>query len=238
MIWKNLKKNIVMPNIFQIIHSDGWKFIAIFAAVAFLMAMVNPNLGWVGALLTAWCMYFFRNPPRTVPMREGLLVSPADGIVCQITSVVPSADLELGNAPLTRVSIFLNVFDVHVNRVPIAGTVHKIIYHEGQFLNASFDKASEKNERNTVIVDTIDGHRIAFVQIAGLIARRIRCDITSLESVETGQVYGLIRFGSRMDVYLPEGMDPLVIEGQRMVSGETVLLDMNNSEPARRGIKR
>lgn len=227
-----------MPNIFQIIHSDGWKFIAIFAAVAFIMAMINPNLGWVGALLTTWCMYFFRNPQRTVPLREGLLVSPADGVVCQITSVVPPADLEMGDTPLTRVSIFLNVFDIHVNRVPISGTVHKVIYHEGQFLNASFDKASEKNERNTVVLDTIDGHRIAFIQIAGLIARRIRCDIAPLETVETGQVFGLIRFGSRMDVYLPEGMEPLVIEGQRMTAGETVILDMNNSEPARRGIKR
>ena len=227
-----------MPNIFQIIHSDGWKFIAIFASVAFIMAMINPNLGWIGAILTMWCMYFFRNPSRTVPLREDLLVSPADGIVCQIVPVVPPADLEMGDTPLTRVSIFLNVFDVHVNRVPIAGTVHKVIYHEGQFLNASFDKASEKNERNTVVVDTIDGHRIAFVQIAGLIARRIRCDIAPLETVETGQVFGLIRFGSRMDVYLPEGMEPLVVEGQRMIAGETVLLDMNSPEPARRGIKR
>ena len=227
-----------MPNIFQIIHSDGWKFIAIFAAVAFILAMINPNLGWVGAVLTAWCMYFFRNPERTVPSREGLVVSPADGIVCQIMSVIPDPELELGDEARTRVSIFLNVFDVHVNRVPIGGTVHKVIYHEGQFINASFDKASEKNERNTVVVDTADGNRLAFVQIAGLIARRIRCDLSALETVETGQVFGLIRFGSRMDVYLPEGMEPLVVEGQRMIAGETVLLDLNNLEPARRGVKR
>ena len=227
-----------MPNIFQIIHSDGWKFISIFAAVAFILAMINPNLGWIGAALTAWCMYFFRNPTRTVPMREGLIVSPADGIVCQILSVVPPVEFELGEEPRTRVSIFLNVFDVHVNRVPVAGIVRKVLYHEGQFLNASLDKASEKNERNTVVVDTITGERVAFAQIAGLIARRIRCDIAPQETVETGQVFGLIRFGSRMDVYLPEGMDPLVIEGQRMIAGETVLLDINNSEPARRGIKR
>ncbi len=227
-----------MPNLLSIIHSDGWKFIAIFAAVAFMLAMINPNLGWVGAILAAWCMYFFRNPPRTVPMREGLIVSPADGIVCQVVSVVPDAELELGDEPRTRVSIFLNVFDVHVNRVPVAGVVRNIIYHEGQFLNASFDKASEKNERNTIVVDTITGERIAFVQIAGLIARRIRCDIAPQETIETGQVFGLIRFGSRMDVYLPEGMDPLVVEGQRMVAGETVLLDINNPEPARRGVKR
>ncbi len=227
-----------MPNIFQIIHSDGWKFIAIFAAVAFILAMINPNLGWVGAVLTAWCMYFFRNPERTVPSREGLVVSPADGIVCQIMSVIPDPELELGDEARTRVSIFLNVFDVHVNRVPIGGTVHKVIYHEGQFINASFDKASEKNERNTVVVDTADGNRLAFVQIAGLIARRIRCDLFALETVETGQVFGLIRFGSRMDVYLPEGMEPLVVEGQRMIAGETVLLDLNNLEPARRGVKR
>ena len=220
------------------IHSDGWKFIAIFAVVAFVLAMINPNLGWVGAILTGWCMYFFRNPPRTVPMREGLLVSPADGIVCQIVSVVPDPELELGVEPRTRVSIFLNVFDVHVNRVPIAGTVRKIIYHEGQFLNASFDKASEKNERNTIVLDTLNDTRIAFVQIAGLIARRIRCDVSPQETVETGQVFGLIRFGSRMDVYLPEGTDPLVVEGQRMIAGETVLLDLQNAEPARRGAKR
>lgn len=227
-----------MPNILQMIHIDGWKFIAIFAAVAFVMAMINPNLGWIGAILTVWCMYFFRNPPRTVPMREGLIVSPADGIVCQIVSVVPPAEYELGKKERTRVSIFLNVFDVHVNRVPIAGVVRKVIYHEGQFLNASFDKASDKNERNTVVIDAVTGERIAFVQIAGLIARRIRCDINPQESVETGQVFGLIRFGSRMDVYLPEGMDPLVVEGQRMIAGETVLLDLNNPEPARSGVRR
>lgn len=227
-----------MPNIFQIIHGDGWKFIAIFAAVAFVLAMMSPNLGWVGAILTIWCMYFFRNPQRVVPMREGLIVSPADGVVCQIVSVIPPVELEMSDEPRTRVSIFLNVFDVHVNRVPIAGVVRKVIYHEGQFLNASFDKASEKNERNTVVVDTINGDRIAFVQIAGLIARRIRCDIAPQETVETGQVFGLIRFGSRMDVYLPESMEPLVIEGQRVIAGETVLLDMNNPEPARRGVKR
>lgn len=227
-----------MPNLLQIIHPDGWRFIAIFAAVAFVLAMINPNLGWIGAILTIWCMYFFRNPPRTVPMREGLIVSPADGIVCQIVSVVPPAEYEMGKKERTRVSIFLNVFDVHVNRVPIAGTIRKIIYHEGQFLNASFDKASDKNERNTIVLDANTGERIAFVQIAGLIARRIRCDITPQETVETGQVFGLIRFGSRMDVYLPEGMEPLVVEGQRMIAGETVLLDLNNAEPARRGVKR
>ena len=227
-----------MPNLLSIIHSDGWKFISIFAAVAFILAMINPNLGWIGAVLTVWCMYFFRNPTRTVPLREGLIISPADGIVCLIVTAVPPAEFELGDAPRTRVSIFLNVFDVHVNRVPVAGTVHNVIYHEGQFLNASFDKASEKNERNTVIVDTINGERVAFAQIAGLIARRIRCDIAPQETVETGQVFGLIRFGSRMDVYLPEGAEPLVVEGQRMIAGETVLHDMNNQEPARRGIKR
>lgn len=227
-----------MPNILQIIHTDGWRFIAIFAAVAFVMAMINPNLGWVGAILTIWCMYFFRNPPRTVPMREGLIVSPADGIVCQIMSVVPPAEYEMGKKERVRVSIFLNVFDVHVNRVPVAGVVRKVIYHEGQFLNASFDKASDKNERNTIVLDASTGERIAFAQIAGLIARRIRCDIAPQEAVETGQVFGLIRFGSRMDVYLPEGMEPLVVEGQRMIAGETVLLDLNNAEPARRGVKR
>lgn len=227
-----------MSNILQIIHPEGWRFVAIFAGISFVMAMISPNLGWIGAILTVWCMYFFRNPERVVPAREGLLVSPADGVVCQISSVVPAADLELGDKPLTRISIFLNVFDVHVNRVPIAGVVRKVIYHEGQFLNASFDKASDKNERNTVVVDVTTGQRIAFVQIAGLIARRIRCDIGAQDNVETGQVFGLIRFGSRMDVYLPEGVEPLVIEGQRMIAGETILADLENKEPARHGIRR
>lgn len=226
-----------MPNILQMIHPDGWKFVAIFAAVSVVLAMMGPNLGWIGLLLTSWCVYFFRNPVRTVPQREGLIVSPADGIVCQINSVIPPADLELGDQLHTRVSIFLNVFDVHVNRVPMAGTVRKVIYHEGQFLNASFDKASEKNERNTVVLDSVTGERIAFVQIAGLIARRIKCDIAAGDNVETGQVFGLIRFGSRMDVYLPEGTEPLIIEGQRMIAGETVLADLKNSEPVRRGVK-
>lgn len=226
-----------MPNILQMIHPDGWKFVAIFAAVSLVLAIIGPNLGWIGLLLTSWCVYFFRNPARTVPQREGLIVSPADGIVCQINSVIPPLDLELGDQLHTRVSIFLNVFDVHVNRVPMAGTVRKIIYHEGQFLNASFDKASEKNERNTVVLDSVTGERIAFVQIAGLIARRIKCDIAAGDSVETGQVFGLIRFGSRMDVYLPEGTEPLVIEGQRMIAGETILADLKNSEVARRGVK-
>jgi phosphatidylserine decarboxylase len=226
-----------MPNLLQMIHSDGWKFVAIFAAVSLVLAIIGPNLGWLGLILTSWCVYFFRNPARTVPQREGLIVSPADGIVCQISSVVPPLDLELGDQLHTRVSIFLNVFDVHVNRVPLAGTVRKVIYHEGQFLNASFDKASEKNERNTIVVDSVTGERIAFTQIAGLIARRIRCDIAPQDTVETGQVFGLIRFGSRMDVYLPEGTEPLVIEGQRMIAGETVLADLKNPETARRGVK-
>ncbi len=226
-----------MPNLLQIIHPDGWKFVAIFAAVSLMLALIGPNLGWIGLLLTAWCIYFFRNPARVVPQREGLLVSPADGVVCQILSVVPPLDLELGDQPHTRVSIFLNVFDVHVNRVPMAGTVRKVIYHEGQFLNASFDKASDKNERNTVVLDSVTGERIAFTQIAGLIARRIKCEIEAQDTVETGQVFGLIRFGSRMDVYLPEGIEPLVIEGQRMIAGETVLADLKNPEPVRHGVK-
>lgn len=227
-----------MANILQMIHSDGWKFVAAFAVFSFVLAMIGPNLGWIGAILTAWCMYFFRNPERVVPIREGLLVSPADGVVCQVVSVVPPLDYELGDGPLTRVSIFLNVFDVHVNRVPIAGVIRKVIYHEGQFLNASFDKASDKNERNTVVVDSTTGERIAFTQIAGLIARRIRCDVAPQDNVETGQVFGLIRFGSRMDVYLPDGIEPLVIEGQRMIAGETVIADLKGSEPPRHGFRR
>lgn len=217
------------------IHPDGYKFIGIFAAVALVFFMISQPLGWIGVALTGWCIYFFRNPKRIIPQKKGLIVSPADGIVSLIETVVPPAEFNMGSAPRTRISVFLNVFDVHVNRIPIGGVVEKIIYHPGKFFNASLDKASEFNERQSVIINTGDDQRIAVIQIAGLIARRIRCDIKQEEVVMTGQLYGLIRFGSRADVYLPEGIQPLVIKGQRMIAGETVLADIKNSEPARVG---
>lgn len=214
------------------IHQDGWKFIIIFAVVAVLMAMVSQPLGWIGAILTVWCILFFRDPQRLTPTREGLIVSPADGVVCGIQSVTPPQELGL-TGTWTRVSIFLNVFDVHVNRVPLGGTIIKSVYHPGRFINASLDKASEHNERQSLVVETESGLQIAFVQIAGLIARRIVCQVSENQKMKTGQRFGMIRFGSRADVYLPEGIVPLVCEGQRMVAGESILADLESKEPQR-----
>lgn len=218
------------------IHQDGWKFVGIFAAIALILYAISPFLGFLGFILTAWCAYFFRNPKRVTPVRDGLIVAPADGLVSLITEVEPPVEYNLGKGTRTRVSIFLNVFDVHVQRLPIPGTVEKIIYHPGKFVNAALDKASEDNERQTVIVSN-DKTKIAVTQIAGLIARRIRCDIKEGQAVNVGKLYGLIRFGSRVDIYLPEGIHPQVIIGQRTIGGETIIADMVNNETPRLGTK-
>lgn len=224
-------RTIILP-----IHREGWFFIAIACAATFILALLSPVLGWVGAAITAWIAYFFRDPERITPLKEGLVISPADGIVSAIVpDILPPAELELADEPYTRISIFLNIFDVHVNRVPVSGEITKSHYHHGKFFNASLDKASEENERHLLAVKTSKGKVIGFVQIAGLIARRIRCDVALGERVMTGQRYGLIRFGSRVDVYLPEGVQPLVIEGQRMIGGETVIADLNSNEKRRDG---
>lgn len=219
----------------QYIHPDGWKFIGIFAGVNALLGLISPTLGMLGLVLTAWCVYFFRTPPRTTPIRDGLVISPADGKVVLIQHIVPKESLGLGSEERYRVSIFLNIFDIHANRMPVDGTVKDVIYHPGRFLNASLDKASEENERNTVVLEGRDGKTYGVVQIAGLIARRIRCDITAGDDVKAGQIYGIIRFGSRVDVYLPVGMKPQVIVGQRTIAGETILADANSDEDLRFG---
>ncbi|MBA4118980.1 MAG: phosphatidylserine decarboxylase family protein [Candidatus Puniceispirillum sp.] len=216
------------------IHREGWKFIIIFALVAMLFATFSTVLGWVGAILTLWCVLFFRDPQRVTPVRDGLIISPADGVVSAIAQVEAPKELDLPGT-YTRVSIFLNVFDVHVNRVPLGGTLIKSVYHPGRFINASLDKASEHNERQSLVVEAQGGLKIAFVQIAGLIARRIVCDVREGDVLKTGQRFGMIRFGSRADVYLPEGIAPLVVEGQRMVAGESVLADLSSKETAREG---
>jgi len=180
-------------------------------------------------------IYFFRDPDRVVPSRAGLIVSPADGMVQLIMPAVPPPELEMGEAPLTRISVFLNVFNVHVNRVPVEGRVVKARYMAGKFLNAALDKASDENERMSVRLAMQDGREIAFVQIAGLVARRILYDIKDDQQVKTGERYGLIRFGSRCDVYLPAGVAPLVCVGQTTIGGETVLADLAASEAARTG---
>lgn len=208
------------------IHPAGYRFIGIFAFITFLLFLMSNTMGWIGIILTGWCAYFFRNPKRTTPIQEGLMVSPADGIVCGIKKMVPPAEFGMGKTSFYRISIFLNVFDVHVNRIPIGGKIIRSIYQPGQFLNAAHDQASDHNERQSLVIQLKDKTEIAVVQIAGLIARRILCDVKEGDRVETGSVYGLIRFGSRMDIYLPEGVSPLIIEGQRMVGGETVIADV------------
>jgi len=216
-------------------HPEGRRFVAIFAAITLALFLVWQPLGWIGVGATVWCYYFFRDPKRTVPQREGLIISPADGIVSLIEPAVPPAELGLPDVALTRVSVFMNVFDCHVNRAPIAGTVTAVAYRPGKFFNASLDKASADNERMSLALRLKDGRDIAVVQIAGLVARRILCFVEADTVLRTGERFGLIRFGSRVDVYLPEGVAPLVAVGQGTIAGETVLADLSTAEPARTG---
>ncbi|WP_169545317.1 phosphatidylserine decarboxylase [Sneathiella aquimaris] len=215
-------KTVMVP-----INREGYRFVAIFAAITLLLFLFTWSfLGWIGVILTLWCVYFFRDPDRHVPTREGLIVSPADGVVQLIERAVPPEELGMGSDPLLRISVFLNVFNVHVNRIPLGGTIVKQVYRPGKFLNAALDKASEENERHAVHLKTEDGKDIVFVQIAGLVARRILCHLVDGQEVKTGERFGLIRFGSRTDIFLPEGVEPLVGVGQNMVGGETVIADL------------
>ena len=217
------------------IHKAGVPFVAGGLVATFLLGWVWGPLAAVGAVVTLWMAYFFRDPDRTVPTREGLVVSPADGMVQLIVDAVPPPELEMGDRPRPRISVFLNVFDVHVNRVPMGGLVARARYKAGRFHNAALDKASDENERMSIRVTMADGRDIGFVQIAGLVARRILCDLREGQSVRTGERYGLIRFGSRCDIYLPEGVSPLVCVGQRAIGGETVIADLSSSEAPRQG---
>jgi phosphatidylserine decarboxylase len=214
-------------------HPEGWKFVAIFAAVTVLMFLLWEPLGWLGVGLTVWCYYFFRDPKRAVPVNAGLLVSPADGVVSLIERAMPPPELGLGPEPLVRVSVFMSVFNCHVNRAPIEGRIAAVAYRPGKFFNASLDKASEENERNALAIELPDGRKIAVVQIAGLVARRIMCWKKPGDMVRTGERFGLIRFGSRLDVYLPEGVHPQVALGQTMCAGETVIAFIGQDAPAR-----
>ncbi|SEL25301.1 phosphatidylserine decarboxylase [Roseovarius azorensis] len=207
-------------------HPEGRRFVAIFAAVTLVLFLVWDVLGWIGVGLTVWCYYFFRDPERVTPERPGLIVSPADGMVSLIESAVPPAELGLPDTPLTRVSVFMSVFNCHVNRAPVAGRVVRVAYRPGKFLNASLDKASDDNERNGVVIEMEDGRPLAVVQIAGLVARRIICFVAGGAVLARGERFGLIRFGSRLDVYLPEGVVPQVRVGQTMVAGETVIAEL------------
>jgi phosphatidylserine decarboxylase len=216
-------------------HREGYRFVAVFAAATAVLFWLAEPLGWIGVCLTVWCYYFFRDPPRVTPLRDGLVISPADGVVSMIGPAIPPEELGLGPAAMTRISVFMNVFNCHVNRLPIAGTIMKVAYRPGKFLNASLDKASVDNERNALAIRLPDGRDYAVVQIAGLVARRIVCDVKAGQTLRTGERFGMIRFGSRLDIYLPAGVQPLIALGQSALAGETVLADLTSDEPARVG---
>jgi phosphatidylserine decarboxylase len=215
------------------IHPQGYPFIGAFALASLLLFWLWSPFGWIGTVLTLWCAYFFRDPERVTPVRDGLVVAPADGRVSRITAVVPPPELDLGSRPLPRVSIFMSVFDCHVNRSPVGGRIDKIAYRPGKFVNADLDKASEDNERNCFTIVLPSGVRIGVVQIAGLIARRIVTFVPVGAGVVAGERIGMIRFGSRLDVYLPEGVRPQVAEGQLALAGETVIADIRTPDSAR-----
>jgi len=220
----NMMKVIAVP-----MHPEGRKFVAIFAAIAAVLWLVWEPFFWLGVGMTVWCYYFFRDPVRSVAQKPGLILSPADGVISLITKTVPPIEMLLGNKPLTRVSVFMNVFNCHVNRAPMAGEVIAITYHHGKFVNASLDKASEHNERNSLTIEAADKTRIGVTQIAGLVARRIVCFTKVGNGLSVGERFGLIRFGSRLDVFLPEGIEPAVGLGQTAVAGETVLAHLGEA---------
>ena len=218
-------KGVITP-----IHPKGWPFIACALVASLLLGLLDEWLLLLGLVVTAWMIYFFRDPPRVTPEGLGIVVSPADGEVQMITKRTPPPEMALGDSPLTCISVFLNVFDVHVNRTPVPGVITKLAYHPGKFLNAALDKASEENERQSFKIETTDGEVFGLVQIAGLVARRIVGFVEEGDHLHAGERVGLIRFGSRCDVYLPEGVTPLVSIGQRAIAGETVFADSRRGE--------
>ena len=225
-----MNKDSLLNNVLVPVAREGWPFITIFGVVTAVLFLIYEPLGWLGLVLTAWCVYFFRNPDRVTPEKEGLIISPADGMVQMIAEVLPPEELDMGKEPVVRVSVFMNVFDCHVNRLPCDGRIGKLNYIPGRFVNAAFDKASEENERQLIRII-----EIVVVQIAGLIARRILSFVKPKDNLSAGERFGLIRFGSRVDIYLPAGTVSQAIIGQKCISGETVLADMNSDEPSRSG---
>ena len=214
------------------VNSEGYPFVGTFALASLVLMWLWSPIGWLGVVATLWCVYFFRDPERVTPIREGIVVSPADGRVSLVANAIPPKELELGERPLPRVSIFMSVFDCHVNRSPATGKIERIIYHNGAFLSADLDKASENNERNSFLI-AVGKERVGVVQIAGLIARRIVCFVREGATVGAGERIGMIRFGSRLDVYLPESVRPLVAEGQTAIAGETIIADLRAGDPQR-----
>jgi phosphatidylserine decarboxylase len=217
---------------FAPIHPEGYPFIGGFALASLILFWLWTPLGWIGTVLTLWCAYFFRDPPRVTPIGDGIVISPADGRISLVVNAVPPPQLALGTAPLPRVSVFMSVFDCHVNRAPVSGRVERIVYTPGKFLNADLDKASEDNERNALVLAS-DAGRVGVVQIAGLIARRIKCWTKEGQAMNAGERIGMIRFGSRVDVYLPAGTIPLVSEGQTSLAGETVIAEIGAAPKSR-----
>lgn len=226
------------------IHPEGWKIliasVVIIVLLDLLLMFISavfgagiPSVWWLGAPFLVFSFYFFRNPTRITPLGANLIIAPADGIVSNITQVVPPKELDLGAKPLTRVSIFMSVFSVHVNRAPVTGVVDKLHYRPGKFVNVA-DKDSEDNERQEIVLAAANGHRIGFIQIAGLVARRIYCPLKKGDRLSAGEVFGMIRFGSRLDVFLPNGVEPAVLLGQVSVAGETILADMSSLPALRR----
>jgi len=217
------------------VRPEGYLFIVIFVVVAIGFFSVAQWLGFIGIILVGWCIYFFRDPDRVTPIEDGLIISPADGVIQMVGDAAPPPELDMGGVPMRRVSIFMNVFDCHVNRIPIDGEIVKNSYRPGKFLNASLDKASEDNERRSLVIRTEKGVKVVFVQIAGLVARRIVCWVDEGQFLRAGERYGMIRFGSRIDVYLPKGTRLTAIPGQRAVAGETPIAQLGNSEEDQQG---
>jgi phosphatidylserine decarboxylase len=219
------------------IHREGIVFVLAGIVAMFVLGWLWKPLFWLCGLVTCWIVYFFRDPPRVTPLRDGVVISPADGRISAVGRATPPAELELGPAPLVRLSIFMSIFDCHVNRAPLHGRITKLTYRPGLFLNADLDKASEDNERSALLLETLHG-RVALVQIAGLIARRIVTAVSEGETLQAGERIGIIRFGSRVDVYLPEGFHILAGEGQRAIAGETVLAMVGGEETADPGFRK
>lgn len=215
--------NLLLPSV----HPEGWRFIVIFSAITLLLALLWLPLAVPGTIVTILCLYFFRDPHRLTPHHANLLISPADGVVQMILKALPPSELSIESSPRMRVSIFMSIFNCHVNRIPADGTVLRSVYRPGRFINAALDKASEDNERQVIHLALPDGRDLVFVQIAGLVARRIHCNLREGMVVQAGMRFGLIRFGSRVDVYLPEGILPLVVVGQAVIAGETILANLN-----------
>ena len=223
---KNFFDNDFIKDLMFPIHKTGYPFIIIFLVSSLILGSISDFLGWIGIILTLWCVYFFRDPDRITPKEKHLIISPADGKIIKIEDAeIPSEFKE--KKTMKKISIFMNVFNVHVNRVPAYGKIKNLQYSPGAFFNASFDKSSKENERMSIKLKTLDNKEIYFVQIAGLIARRIKCDLNLDQEVKSGEKFGIIRFGSRMDIYFNKDINLNVLEGQTVVGGETVLADFS-----------